>query len=112
MSSKASTTAVPEDLCLQTHWGSSWSTNTISFLMPCSLPVWVLLILPITIFSQVGLRWLISSAHISRGQVERQVQAQKKPDSTTLFQQKPCCQPKAQLLPLLKGKARAKQIAR
>lgn len=39
MSSKASTTAVPKDLCLQTHWGSSWSTNTISFLMPCSLPI-------------------------------------------------------------------------
>lgn len=58
--------------------------------------------------SQAGLEMLISSGHFSRGQVERQAQAQRKCDSTALFQQQPCCQPKAQLLPLLKGTARAK----
>lgn len=54
--------------------------------------------------SQAGLEMLISSGHIRRGQVERQAQAQRKSDSATLFQQQPCCQPKAQL----KGTARAK----
>lgn len=57
---------------------------------------------------QASLEMLISSGHIRRGQVERQAQAQRKSDSTALFQQQLPCQPKAQLLPLLKGTARAK----